>query len=103
MLYFGNLSDKVEELGKIERVNVLAIPYCPANNKWQRQSQYLINRFQPDVTMVHHYDNFMHPYTLSKYIDLNSYRKAISETCPDAKLFFSKFCKEVGFDDIFSV
>ena len=100
MLYFGNLTDEVEELGKIRQVHVLAIPYCPANNKWQRHSQHLINRFSPDVTVVHHYDNFMHPYTLSKYIDLNSYRKAIHERCPDAKLYFSKFCKAVDFDEI---
>jgi hypothetical protein len=100
MLYFGNLTDEVEEIGKRTRVNVLAIPYCPANKKWQRQSQYLINRFTPDVTLVHHFDNFMHPYTLSKYMELNTYRKAIHEECPDTNLYFSKFCKAVDFNDI---
>jgi phosphoribosyl 1,2-cyclic phosphodiesterase len=100
MLYFGNLTDKVEELEKIDRVHTLAIPYCPANNKWLRQSQYLITRFKPNVTMIHHFDNFMHPYTLSKYLNLNNYRNAICEKCPDVKLYFSKFSKIVDYDDI---
>jgi hypothetical protein len=95
MLYFGNLTDKIDEMGKIERVDLLAIPYCPANRKWLSQSQYLIERFRPGVTMVHHFDNFMNPFTLSKYMNLESYREALCERCPDAKLYFSKFLREV--------
>jgi hypothetical protein len=100
MLYFGNLTGQVEELGGIERVDVLAIPYCPANRKWLAQSQYLIERFHPGVTMVHHFDNFMNPFTLSKYMNLDEYRNALRERCPDAKLYFSKFLREVGLDEI---
>jgi len=100
MLYFGNLTDQVDELDIVDRVHILAIPYCPANNKWLKQSQFLINRFKPDVTLVHHFDNFMHPYTLAKYLDLNHYQKAISEKCPNARLLFSKFCKSIEIDDI---
>ena len=100
MLYFGNLTDKVDELEQIDHVNVLALPYCPANNKWLQQSQYLINRFNPDVTLIHHFDNFMNPYTKAKYMDLGIYSKAIYEKCPNAKLFFSKFYKKIDFSEI---
>lgn len=103
MLYFGNLTEHVEELDKIDRVNVLAIPYCPANRKWLLHSQILIERFKPDVTMVHHFDNFMNPFTLSKYMNLDDYRKAIHERCPTAKFYFSKFQEEVEFDQIAGV
>ena len=100
MLYFGNLTDQVDEMGEIERVDVLAIPYCPANRKWLSQSQYLIERFRPGVTMVHHFDNFLSPFTLSKYMNLESYREALRERCPDAKLYFSKFLREVDLEEI---
>lgn len=100
MLYFGNLTGQVEELGGIERVDVLAIPYCPANSKWLAQSQYLIGRFHPGVTMVHHFDNFMNPFTLSKYMNLDDYRNALREKCPAAKFYFSKFLREVDLDEI---
>ena len=85
---------------EVERVDVLAIPYCPANKKWLPQSQYLIERFQPGVTMVHHFDNFMNPFTLSKYMNLESYRSALHERCPDAKLYFSKFLRETDLTEI---
>ncbi len=100
MLYFGNLTDRVDGLGEVERVDVLALPYCPANRKWLEQSIYLIDRFRPDVAMVHHFDNFLNPFTLSKYMNLDSYRGAILERCPDARLYFSKFDQEVRFADI---
>ncbi len=100
MLYFGNLTGQVEELAGIERVDVLAIPYCPANNKWLPQSQFLIERFQPGVTLVHHFDNFMNPFTLSKYMNLDGYRSSLQESCPDAKLYFSKFLREVDLTEI---
>jgi hypothetical protein len=100
MLYFGNLTGRVDELGAVERVNVLAIPYCPANQKWLQQSRFLIDRFRPDMTMVHHFDNFMNPYTLSKYMNLDSYRTAIHEQCPDAQFYFSRFFENVDFAQI---
>jgi L-ascorbate metabolism protein UlaG (beta-lactamase superfamily) len=100
LLYFGNLTDQVDEMSGIDRVDVLAIPYCPANKKWLRQSQHLIERFQPEVTLVHHFDNFLHPYTLSKYMDLGAYREALLEKCPDARLYFSKFRREVDLGEI---
>jgi L-ascorbate metabolism protein UlaG (beta-lactamase superfamily) len=100
MLYFGNLTDRVDGLGEVERVDVLALPYCPANRKWVEQSIYLIDRFRPGVTMVHHFDNFMNPFTLSKYMNLDSYRSAILERCHDTHLYFSKFDQEVRFADI---
>ena len=100
MLYFGNLTGKADELIEMGRVNVLAIPYCPANKKWLEQSAYLIDRFRPDVTLVHHFDNFMNPFTLSKYMNLDNYRKAIREKCPGAKFYFSKFCEDVDFAEI---
>jgi len=100
MLYFGNLTGQVEEMSGIERVDVLAIPYCPANQKWLLQSHSLIERFRPGVTLVHHFDNFMNPFTLSKYMNLESYRSALRERCPEAKLRFSKFRREVDLAEI---
>ena len=100
MLYFGNLTGQVDDLSEIERINILAIPYCPANRKWMEQSVYLISRFKPDVTMVHHFDNFMNPFTLSKYMNLDNYRKAIHEQCPNENFYFSKFEQTVDLADI---
>lgn len=100
LLYFGNLTGDVAELEDIRRVNVLAIPYCPANNKWIEQSQFLIQRFDPDIAMIHHFDDFMHPYTLSKYMNLDNYRRAIHEKCPETKFYFSKFYEQMDFSDI---
>jgi L-ascorbate metabolism protein UlaG (beta-lactamase superfamily) len=100
MLYFGNLTDRVAEIDEVDRVDVLAIPYCPANQKWLPQSQYLIERFQPGVTLVHHFDNFMNPFTLSKYMNLESYGRALHERCPVAKLTFSKFLRDVDLAEI---
>jgi L-ascorbate metabolism protein UlaG (beta-lactamase superfamily) len=100
MLYFGNLTNQVEEMAGIESVDILAIPYCPANKKWLRDSQYLIERFQPGVTMVHHFDNFMNPFTLPKYMNLDDYRRALHGRCPDARFYFSKFLREVDLAEI---
>ena len=100
LLYFGNLTEQVDEMSGIDRVDVLAIPYCPANKKWLRQSQRLIERFRPAVTLVHHFDNFLNPYTLSKYMDLGAYRAALHEKCPDARFTFSKFLREVDLGEI---
>jgi hypothetical protein len=100
LLYFGNLTEQVEEMSGIDRVDVLAIPYCPANQKWLRQSQYLIGRFRPGVTLVHHFDNFLNPFTMPKYMDLGDYRRAMHERFPDARFYFSKFLRPVGLDEI---
>ena len=102
MLYCGNLTDQTSELSEVESVDVLAIPYCPANRSWLAQSQYLIERFQPGVTLVHHFDNFSPPFTLSKYMNLEEYRKALQERCSGAKLYFSKFLREVDLAEILS-
>jgi L-ascorbate metabolism protein UlaG (beta-lactamase superfamily) len=96
MLYFGNLTAQVDELCDIERVDVLALPYCPANRKWLEQSALLIERFKPGVTMIHHFDNFMNPFTLSKYMNLDSYRSAVLDQIPNARLYFSRFNEEVS-------
>jgi len=100
MLYFGNLTSSVEELSAIERVDVLALPYCPANDDWLRDSAYLIDRFRPRTTVVHHFDDFAHPFTDSRYMDLGDYRAAMAESCPNAKLYFSKFLREVDLSEI---
>jgi L-ascorbate metabolism protein UlaG (beta-lactamase superfamily) len=100
MLYFGNLTDQTEELSEIDRVDVLALPYCPANRKWMSHSQCLIERFRPSVILVHHFDNFAHPFTLSKYMNLDEYRKALRERCPDARFVFSKFLRDVDLAEI---
>lgn len=100
MLYIGNLTDQIDELSGIDHIDVLAIPYCPSNNKWLKHTAYLINRFKPDKILVHHFDNFMNPFTQSKYMNLDAYRKALNETCPDAKFYFSKFNQEVDFAEI---
>ena len=100
LLYFGNLTDQVDEMSGVDRVDILAIPYCPANKKWLRQSQHLIERFQPGVTLVHHFDNFLNPYTSSKYMDLGAYHRALDEKCPEARFYFSKFRREVDLGEI---
>lgn len=100
MLYFGNLTEDAYSLEATNRVDVLALPYCPANSKWRRQTAYLIRRFSPRVVLVHHYDNFMNPYTLSKYLELADYREAVSGDCPGAAFFYSKFCRDVALSQI---
>ena len=39
-------------------------------------------------------------FTLSKYMNLESYRKTLHERCPGAKLYFSKFLREVDLAEI---
>ena len=50
--------------------------------------------------LVHHFDNFLNPYTLPKYIDLGDYRRILHERCPDARFYFSKFLREVDLSEI---
>jgi L-ascorbate metabolism protein UlaG (beta-lactamase superfamily) len=100
MLYFGNLTGQVDEASEIDRVDILAIPYCPANRKWLDQSQFLIERFKPGVVLVHHFDNFLNPFTLSKYMDLGAYQQALRQRCPAAKFYFSKFLRQVELSKI---
>jgi hypothetical protein len=87
---------------EIENVNVLLLPYCPANKKWTQQSHYLIGRFTPEVTLVFHYDNFWNPYTHATYLSLNWYKKTILSKFPDLNLKFSKFLEKRNFDEISS-
>ncbi|RJP18353.1 MAG: MBL fold metallo-hydrolase [Candidatus Abyssobacteria bacterium SURF_5] len=103
MLYFGNLTSEVDELDSIERVDVLAIPFCPANNHWLRDTQFLINRFRPAVALIHHFDNFMNPFTLYRYMNLDDYRSAVRRKCPETRLYFSKFYKEVELSEIAAI
>jgi len=42
----------------------------------------------------------MNPFTLSKYMNLDGYRSSLQESCPDAKLYFSKFLREVDLTEI---
>ena len=102
MLYFSNLTEQVDELEEIENVNVLLIPYCPANIRWIQQSLYLIGRFSPEVTLVFHYDNFWHPFTHALYLSLNGYKKSILSKFPDLNLKFSKFLEKRNFNEISS-
>lgn len=95
MLYLGNLTDGVDDLKEIERVSILALPFCPANRKWLSHTAFLIGRFRPDVAMIHHFDDFWHPYTDATYRDLGGYRRVVCEAHPDQKLYFSKFGKQV--------
>jgi hypothetical protein len=100
MLYLGNLTDEVDELKGIERVDVLALPFCPANRKWLFHTAFLIGRFRPKVAMVHHFDDFWHPYTDATYRDLGTYARVVGEACPGVRIYFSKFCKEVELAEI---
>ena len=96
MLYFGNLTDQVDELSTINQVNVLAIPYCPANKKWLSHTQFLIERFTPRYVLVHHYDNFWHPYTHTTYRNLKDYKNAVLNKVPGANIVFSKFLEPIN-------
>jgi hypothetical protein len=50
--------------------------------------------------VIHHFDNFMNPFTLYRYMNLDDYRAAIMQHCPDANLFFSKFYKMISLPEI---
>jgi hypothetical protein len=100
MFYIGNLTDQVDELAPVNRVNVLALPYCPANKNWLAHTRFLIGRFTPDVVLVHHYDNFWHPYTHPRYRDLNAYQRAVMETYPRVNIRFSKFMEAVDLEQL---
>jgi L-ascorbate metabolism protein UlaG (beta-lactamase superfamily) len=100
LLFFGNLTPSVDELAAVDRVDLLAIPYCPANSKWPQQTLDLIDRFQPAVTLVHHFDNFMHPYTHSRYMDLGRYQLMIQERFPDVRICFAKFNQPMKLQEI---
>lgn len=95
MLFFGNLTGEVPELRGVDKVDLLALPYCPANQKWVEQTAFLIERFASEAVLVHHFDNFMNPFTRSEYIDLGLYRREVLGRCPAVRLVISKFCREV--------
>jgi L-ascorbate metabolism protein UlaG (beta-lactamase superfamily) len=103
MLYIGNLTDQVDELAAVDRVHILAIPYCPANKDWLAHTRLLIGRFMPEVVLVHHYDNFWHPYTHPRYRNLNAYQQAVRETYPQLTIRFSKFMESVDLDELAAV
>lgn len=100
MFYIGNLTDQVDELAGVDRVHVLALPYCPANKNWLAHTRFLIGRFNPDVVLVHHYDNFWHPYTHPRYRNLNAYRQAVMETYPRVNLRFSRFMETLNLEQV---
>ena len=103
MFYVGNLTDQVDELAPVRRVHILAIPYCPANKNWQAHTRFLIGRFTPDVVLVHHYDNFWHPYTHPRYRNLNAYQQAIKEAYPQVTIRFSKFMETMDLEQLAAV
>ncbi len=98
MFYVGNLTDQVDEVAPVDRVNVLALPFCPANKNWLDHTRFLIGRFRPDIVLVHHYDNFWHPYTHPRYRDLNAYQQAVREAFPHVAIRFSKFMEAVDLE-----
>jgi hypothetical protein len=100
MLYIANLTDQMDELAAVDRVHILALPYCPANKDWLAHTRFLIGRFTPDVVLVHHYDNFWHPYTHPRYRNLNRYQQAVRETFPDANIRFSKFMEPIDLEQL---
>ena len=99
MFYVGNLTEDVDDVA-VDRVHILAIPYCPANRNWQAHTRFLIGRFTPDVVLVHHYDNFWHPYTHPRYRNLNAYQQTVRETYPDVQIRFSRFMEPVGLEQL---
>jgi hypothetical protein len=100
MFYIGNLTDQVDELAPVDRVHILALPYCPANKNWLAHTRFLIGRFTPDVVLVHHYDNFWHPYTHPRYRNLNAYQQAVRETYPHANIRFSRFMETIDLEQL---
>jgi hypothetical protein len=98
MFYIGNLTDQVDEVAAVDRVNILALPFCPANKKWLSHTRFLIGRFSPDVVLVHHYDNFWHPYTHPRYRNLKTYQQAIRERHPNVHIRFSKFFETIDLE-----
>jgi L-ascorbate metabolism protein UlaG (beta-lactamase superfamily) len=103
MLYIGNLTDQVDELAPVDRVHILALPYCPANKNWLTHTRFLIGRFMPKVVLVHHYDNFWHPYTHPRYRNLNTYQQAVRETHPQVNIRFSRFMETVDLEQLAAV
>jgi L-ascorbate metabolism protein UlaG (beta-lactamase superfamily) len=100
MFYIGNLTDQVDELAGLDRIDILALPYCPANKHWLAHTRFLIGRFNPEVVLVHHYDNFWHPYTHPRYRNLNAYRQAVKETYPHINLRFSRFMETLDLEQL---
>lgn len=100
LLFLGNLTSGVDELQAIDRVDVLALPYCPANKQWIADSQALIRRFTPAVVLVHHFDNFMPPFTDTAYMSLGEYRRTVADIFPDVRFVFSKFERTIAFAEL---
>jgi hypothetical protein len=42
----------------------------------------------------------MNPFTLGKYMNLDDYRRAVHERCPNTRFYFSKFLREVDLAEI---
>ena len=61
-------------------------------------TKYLVGRFAPEVVLVHHYDNFWHPYTHPRYRDLNACQSAVKEEFPNAHIYFPRFLEDLDFE-----
>ena|GEM_PF-4589314 len=100
MLFFGNVTDQIYGIEDVQQVDVLALPYCPASKAWLEHTLYLIGRFNSQVILIHHYDNFWHPITHPRYRNLKEFRNAILQSYPKARLYFSKFMQKVDFLEV---
>ena len=99
MLFFGSLSRHVYNVTPdTGRTDVLAIPYCPANRQWMKETARLVQRFQPKALLVHHFDLWLPPITLN--LDLKTWRDRMEAQFPDVPIYFPKPLKEFTLEDV---
>jgi len=99
MLFFGSLSRHVYRVGAdLGAMDVLAVPYCPANRQWMKETARLVHRFQPRALLVHHFDLFMPPVTFD--LDLKTWRSKMEAQFPKMPIYFPKPLKEFTLEDV---
>ena len=99
MLFFGSLSRHVYRVSaELGQSDVLAIPYCPANRQWMKESARLVQRFQPKAIMVHHFDLWLPPITND--LDLKKWRDKMQARFPGLPIYFPKPLKEFTLEDV---
>jgi len=99
MLFFGSLSRHVYGVTPDSgRTDVIAVPYCPANRQWMKETTRLVKRFQPRALLLHHFDLWMPPITND--LDLKSWRNKMKSQFPNMPIYFPKPLKNFTMEDI---
>ena len=99
MMFVGSLARHVYGLtAENGRVDVLALPYCPANRQWMKETERLIRRFQPRAILVHHFDKFYPP--IIGDMNMVTWKREIQSMFPGIPIKVPQLLKPFTLEDV---